>query len=147
PLTEQDGVQQYTPLTLRARMLETSPVSASLVADWGMALANGLSVLHRAGLVHRDVKPTNILFVDGSPRLGDYGLVSQPGGRPESRGTEGFQPMEGSCDQAADLFALGKPLYEAWSKNDRLESPSLPREVLDAPEWLERGSVLNEIIL
>ena len=147
PLGDEAGLQQYTPLTLRAWSTEHSPASAEVVGRWGARLADALGVLHTAGLVHRDVKPDNILFVDGEPCLGDYGLAGEPGGEPDSHGTEGYRPLEGTSDTGADLFALGRTLYETWTARDRLEFPSLPRVVLDAPDWNVRGSQLNDLIL
>ena len=147
PVTSEVGIQQYTPLTLRAWSTEHGPASANVVAHWGMRLAGALGVLHAQKLVHRDVKPTNIVFIQGEPCLGDYGLVGQPGASFDFSGTEGFQPLEGTSDAATDLFALGKTLYEAWTAADRLEFPSMPHAVLDAPDWDQYGEHLNEIVL
>jgi hypothetical protein len=147
PLGDEAGLQQYTPLTLRAWSTEHGPASSELARRWGARLADALAVLHAAGLVHRDVKPENILFVSGEPCLGDYGLVGELGCKPDFHGTEGYRPLEGTGGTAGDLFALGKTLYETWSGRDRLEFPSLPRPALDAPDWNERGSQLNDTIL
>ena len=147
PLADEAGLQQYTPLTLRAWSTEHGPASAELVGRWGARLADALAVLHAAGLVHRDVKPENILLVNGESRLGDYGLVGEPGSKPGFHGTEGYRPLEGTSDAGGDLYALGKTLYSTWTARDRLEFPSLPRGVLDPPDWNERGSQLNDIIL
>jgi serine/threonine protein kinase len=146
-LTEEAGIQQYTPLTLRAWSTEHGPASAKQVAEWGIGLVRAITALHKAGLVHRDVKPTNILLIRGEPCLGDFGLVGEPGGSIHFAGTEGFQPAEGTSDVGADLFALGKTLYEVWTGGDRLEFPSVPRVVLDSPEWSQHGIQLNEVIL
>jgi hypothetical protein len=147
PLGDEAGLQQYTPLTLRAWSTEHGPASAEVVGRWGGRLADALAVLHTAGLVHRDVKPENILFLNGEPCLGDYGLAGEPGCEPDFHGTEGYRPLEGTSDTGGDLFALGKTLYETWTARDRLEFPSLSRAVLDAPDWNERGSQLNDLIL
>jgi hypothetical protein len=147
PLSEEGGIDHYTPLTLRGWSIEKGPAPAEQVIKWGLRLAGGLRVLHEAGLVHRDVKPTNVPFVGGEPCLGDYGLVGRPGSASDFSGTEGFQPLEGTNDQPADLFALGRTLYEAWTAMDRLEFPSLPGAVVNAPDWNGRGRQLNELLL
>jgi hypothetical protein len=113
----------------------------------GASLCEGLARLHEAGLVHRDIKPGNILLVGGAAKLGDYGLVCEPGRPFDFNGTEGFQPVEGGADQAADLFALGKTLYEAWTGCDRLEFPSLPKRILESADWNPHGQRLNAALL
>lgn len=146
-LKNERELEQFTPLTLRARIQDQGPVPAQTVAQWGQRLAGALEVLHGPNLVHRDVKPGNIFFLNGEPCLGDYGLVSEPGSGLEFRGTEGYWPLEGTNGPGGDLFALGKTLYEAWTGCDRLEFPSLPRAVLEAPDWTRHGSQLNDVIL
>ncbi len=147
PLGQEGGIDHYTPLTLRGWSIEHGPTAAEQVVKWGLRLAGGLRVLHEAGLVHRDVKPTNILFVRGEPCLGDYGLVGRPGSASDFSGTEGFQPLEGTNDKPADLFALGRTLYEAWTAMDWLEFPSLPGAVSSAHDWHSCGRHFNELLL
>jgi hypothetical protein len=74
-------------------------------------------------------------------------LVGEPGTEYDLSGTEGFIPLEGTSDSAADLFALGKTLYQAWSGNDRLEFPSLPMTTTEGPDWAKYGTRLNDVIL
>ncbi|MCW5550626.1 MAG: hypothetical protein KIS67_00530 [Verrucomicrobiae bacterium] len=139
--------EDYQPATIRAELIERGPFTAEAVASIGLSLCDALNTLHSAGLVHRDVKPGNLFRVRGRVILGDYGLTAPPGAPFDFKGTEGFVPSEGTADAGADLFALGKTLYELWTGCDRLEFPTLPKRILDDPDWLKRGAALNELLL
>jgi serine/threonine protein kinase len=85
--------------------------------------------LHDRGLVHRDVKPGNIIFVDGRAKLADVGLVSTESEGRTFVGTEGYIPPEGPSSPAADLYALGMVLYECSTGYAPEQFPKVP------PEW------------
>jgi serine/threonine protein kinase len=135
----------YFPRTLRADMAE-GRLPAERVLEIGLALAETLGYLHSHGLVHRDVKPSNIIFVNGRPKLADIGLVTDASDRCSLAGTEGYLPPDGPGTPQADIFALGKVLYEAITGMDRRRFPDLPADVR---EWPDQNAVfeLNEIIL
>src|SRR6185295_13613705 len=105
-----------------------------------------LSHLHQHGLVHRDIKPSNILFVNGVPKLGDIGLVTDAGDTQSIVGTEGYLPPEGPGTVQADIYSLGKVLYEISTGMDRRRFAALPEELWS---WPDRTEVIefNEIIL
>jgi serine/threonine protein kinase len=135
----------YVPHTLRAD-LDRGRLPANRVLEIGLALSEALGHLHRNGLVHRDVKPSNVIFVNGRPKLADIGLVTDASDRCSIVGTEGYLPPEGPGTPQADIFALGKVLYEAATGLDRREFPKLPE---DLRSWPDAKLVfeLNEIIL
>ena len=137
----------YQPATLRGELIERGPLSTEAALSVGLTICAALETLHAHGLVHRDVKPGNLLRVGGKVVLGDYGLTAPPGTPFDFKGTEGFVPSEGSADAAADLFALGKTLYELWTGCDRLEFPTIPKPILTGSGWLKNGSAFNEVLL
>src|SRR5207247_4545615 len=65
----------YTPRTLRHDLKQLGRLPLSQCLEIGRHLASALAHLHAQGLVHRDVKPSNIVFVNGLPKLADIGLV------------------------------------------------------------------------
>ena len=66
---------QYHPLTLE-RILRQRRLRIDVAMEIIRRLLDGLAALHRKGLVHRDVKPSNIVFVDRRPQLADIGIMT-----------------------------------------------------------------------
>ena len=112
----------------------------------GAPIASALSFLHQHGLMHRDIKPSNIIFVNGVPKLADVGLLTEVVGPGSYSGTEGFIPPEGSGSVRADVYSLGKVLYEISTGKDRTEYPELPENLVAGPEGPDLV-LLNKIIL
>ncbi len=137
----------YRPLTLREVQSRHGRLPVSEVITLGAALARALASLHAAGLVHRDVKQSNVIFVGGVPKLADVGLVTSASA-PEVTfvGTEGFVPPEGPGAPPADVFSLGKLLYELATGVDRTEFPRLPPDFAQWPDHREFME-LNEVLL
>ncbi len=112
----------------------------------GLVLSAALAHLHAANLVHRDIKPSNIIFVDGLPKLADIGLVTDIGEKSTFVGTEGYIPPEGPGSPAADLYSLGKVLYEMSTGKSCEEFPELPTEFRQKPD-AEMFARFNAMVL
>jgi serine/threonine-protein kinase len=148
--------------SLQQRLDESGPLGLREVLRIGMQTASGLAAAHAQGLVHRDVKPANILLENGVERvkLTDFGLaraaddasLTQSGvvtGTPQYMAPE--QARGEAVDARSDLFSLGSTLYAAcaghapFRANSSLavlrrvieEAPRPLREVNpDVPPWL-----------
>jgi WD40 repeat protein len=135
----------YVPRTLAHEIKTHGRVPVDECISLGISLCLATGHLHRNGLIHRDVKPSNIIFVNGVPKLADIGLVTHFANADSFVGTEGFMPPEGPNSPQADLYALGKVLYEASMGKDRNEFPE-PRSGLaldaDSRELMEFNAVL-----
>ncbi|MBW3540422.1 MAG: protein kinase [Planctomycetes bacterium] len=150
--------------SLQRRLDERGPLALVEILRIGMQAASALAAAHAQGLVHRDVKPANILLADGVERvkLTDFGLaraaddasLTKTGiiaGTPQYMSPE--QARGESIDQRSDLFSLGSALYAmctgrapfraetSYGVLRRItdEEPRPIREINpDIPEWLCR---------
>ena len=139
----------YAPRTLASELARGRRLPPETCARFGAEVAEGLAHLHSHGLVHRDIKPSNLIFVKGRLKLADIGLVAQFEDARTFVGTGGYIPPEGPGSPQADLFALGKVVYEMATGLDRMEYPHLPPEFLSLSAGGEGRNYaeLNTIIL
>lgn len=123
---------EYVPgSTLRQRLTDSGRLEAREALDVAMQIASALEAAHRAGIVHRDVKPENIIFEpDGTAKLLDFGiakltenLTAQATGTELPKTEQGIilgtpaymspeQARHQPLDGRSDLFSLGVVFYE-----------------------------------
>jgi serine/threonine protein kinase len=104
----------YEPATLQRR-LASGPLPAQQCFDLARQLLVGLRALHAAGMVHRDVKPANCLFVVGELKLADFGLLTEAGPLVSRLGTRRYMPPDGRMDTRADIYAAGLVIYQMFT--------------------------------
>ena len=127
-VVEQDGqpclIMQYLPSqSLHAVLADKGTLGYAMVAGIGAQVASALSAAHEARIVHRDVKPGNVLITeDGSAKLTDFGVSHAHGdvsltstnmvtGTPAYLAPEVARGAESTA--ASDVYSLGSTLYAA----------------------------------
>ncbi len=123
----QDGdmaylVMEYLPgITLRELLREQRRLTVPQAVSIMDAILSGLAAAHRAGIVHRDVKPENVLLAeDGRIKIGDFGLArattANTATGSQLLGTIAYLAPElvtrGTADARSDIYSLGILLYE-----------------------------------
>jgi serine/threonine-protein kinase len=102
---------EYRPASLAAR-LEAGPLEPGECLRCARQLLAGLAHLHAAGMVHRDVKPGNCLFLGGQLKLADFGLLTPANPLASRVGTTAYMPPDCQMDARADVYAAGLMIYE-----------------------------------
>jgi tetratricopeptide (TPR) repeat protein len=137
---EADGLAYYVMDCVQGETLDErikrGPLGEDQVVRLGRDLLSALEVAHAAGVIHRDVKPSNVFLVEGRGLLGDFGIakpvdelgekLTTPGRQP---GTPDYMPPEqiaGECTTRTDIYAVGMVLFEAatgkrWSVLKRID--------------------------
>ncbi|MEO3884892.1 protein kinase [Nonomuraea sp. B5E05] len=147
--------------TLGEAIREDGPMPPPQAARVGLQLLEALRAAHAAGVLHRDVKPDNVLLTkDGRAVLTDFGIATTEDEAPVTRtgiliGTPAYMAPEraagGRAGPASDLWALGATLYlavEGDSPFQRENALATLGAVLHAePEPLSRAGALAPVLL
>jgi len=123
-----------------AQIVAAGPVPPERAAEWAAQAADGLAHAHESGVIHRDVKPANLIVGDdGRLRVVDFGLAKMVGGAGtlglETLTKDGFivgsipymspeQALGKDIDGRSDGFSLGIVLYEMLTARKPFEGPS-----------------------
>ena len=149
--------------SLKDRLAARGPLPWQLAAHYAAQIASALQQAHNHGVIHRDLKPTNLFFgADGRIVLGDFGIardlhdadISDPG---VAVGTYAYMSPEQICADRqisgqSDLYSLGCVLYEMlagrppfaganfaqiWDQHLHAVPRGLRAQGVECPEWLE----------
>ena len=141
------SINSYTPRTLASELKRRGRLPLNECIRVGLSLAEALAYLHGQGLVHRDVKPSNVIFVGGAPKLADVGLVSAVADARSFVGTEGFIPPEGPGTPQGDVYSLGIVLYVLSTGKSHQDFPEPPADLSSQEnhaQWLELDAVIHK---
>ena len=126
-----------------------TPLAPARVFDLLARIAFSLAAVHATGVVHRDLKPDNIILRGGAaPVLVDFGIaLLKHGDDSAAGGTPGYMPPEqargGRIDPRADLYALGVTAYEALT-GGLPEAPSSFMSTI-ATSWLRVRALVTRL--
>jgi TolB-like protein/tetratricopeptide (TPR) repeat protein len=123
--------------TLRARLLREKQLSIDETLRIASQVASALDYAHRQGVIHRDIKPDNILLHEGEAVVADFGIalaVREAGGERLTQtglslGTPQYMSPEqatgdGEPDARADVYSLGAVVYEMLAGEPPLTGPT-----------------------
>ncbi|WP_177226047.1 serine/threonine-protein kinase [Actinacidiphila rubida] len=136
--------------TLAQELRDEGPLALARIAEIGAQTAAGLAAAHLHGVVHRDVKPANLLAGEGGAvKIADFGIAQGDDGETTLASTRPDAVLGTSCylsperargaraDSAADVYALGCSLYELLTGRPPFTGDHplvvLRRQVEDAP--------------
>nr|EJI98428.1 protein kinase/ transcriptional regulator [Rhodococcus sp. JVH1] len=123
----------YVHDSLDARIRRSGPLTLEETLRVGIKIGGALHAAHQLGILHRDVKPANILLTDyGEPALTDFGIAHVSGGFETTTGVVTGSPVftapeviaGGAPSPAADVYGVGATLFAAVTGHAAFERPS-----------------------
>lgn len=155
-------VMEYCPGGSYAQRMRSGPISVDQALTVGASIADGLQAAHEQGILHRDIKPGNILITQyGTAALADFGLATLPRGDGEFSATlEALTPAYaapeafelGEPTRLADIYSLGATVYalmrgSAPRSEPDGSAPSLPKLLAQLHQPLPALPDLDEVMV
>ena len=145
--------------SLLAAVAKNGPLSPGAVRELGAALAEGLTAIHACGLIHRDLKPGNIILAADGPRIIDFGIVAAVSAAKLTTvnaviGTYGYMAPEQlsrrEVTARSDVFALGGLLVFAATGHGPFDAEDLPSVIghilIESPDLSPLTGSLRDIV-
>ncbi|MGH3937226.1 MAG: serine/threonine protein kinase [Pseudonocardiaceae bacterium] len=155
-------MEYFEPGSLKQRLTRDGPLPLNDALRFGVKIAGALAAAHNAGILHRDIKPDNILVSGyGELALADFGIARLLDAGDSSTRTNALtlhhtapELLMGTApSQASDVYALGSTLYQLLSgqpahRNDTDESiASVMQRILnDRPPDIPRPEISNQVM-
>jgi serine/threonine protein kinase len=154
-------IEEYIQGEKLSLVIKSGGITVKQAADWGKQILEALAVLHSANIIHRDVKPDNIIIgEDGNLCLIDFGIArfyEKTAGRDtEHFGTVGYAPPEqfgfSQSDFRSDLYAAGITIEEMCLKagcspnSAILKTARKCREFAPEKRYASANAALRDII-
>lgn len=148
-------------VTLKQVLREEGALEVNRAADYAAQIASALAHAHKRGLVHRDIKPQNIMVLpDGNVKVADFGIAalesSLENGNEEALGSVHYISPEQakglSADGRSDIYSLGIVLYEMLSGElpfdceDEMRVPLLHLSTIPKPLSEYSADIPEELI-
>ena len=135
--------------TLQEHLASAGRLTPNEAMEIGRQLCSGLAEAHRIGIVHKDLKPGNVILSsapDGTRRvvITDFGLAGEPDAAAELAGTPRYMAPElwrgATASRATDIYALGVILQEMTAGGDRRLDAIIARCVDPSPSARPRDA-------
>jgi eukaryotic-like serine/threonine-protein kinase len=117
-------------------LIEDGPLESESIGHLGLQLASAVRYLHRTGILHLDLKPSNVIAEAGRAKLIDLSVARPPGPAPDGVGTWCYlspeQARGGELGSAADVWGIGAVLYETVTGDAPFDDPDVELDIADA---------------